>query len=117
MLSRGGLKSAEMCLQILRAEDENGFREIKNRVLRDWDWKKIVEHFDLKHKRRSTGTIILQCLVHAEKTPSLVLSEKSGRFMCYGCLWNGDLFEFLFYFLEAVSIDDFLFKINSLGNL
>ncbi len=89
------------------------FAKAREQILQDWGWDEIVKRFGLTHKRRSTGTIIIRCLFHVEKTPSLVLSKKSGRFKCYGCGKGGDPFEFLLLFLRPVSLDDLLLKLGA----
>src|SRR5699024_8667570 len=35
------------------------------------------------------------CPFHKEKTPSFVVSEERGTFMCFGCHETGDVFSFL----------------------
>lgn len=52
----------------------------------------IGEFVDLKKAGKNYKGL---CPFHKEKTPSFVVSEERGSFMCFGCHESGDVFSFL----------------------
>lgn len=71
-----------------------------NLLTHSFDWEKICKDLCIPFKKRSTGVLVLLCPFHNEKTPSLHMWPRSGRFMCFGCGTNGDQREFVSKFLE-----------------
>ncbi len=41
-------------------------------------------------QEKASGAFLLSCLMHQERTPSLILWP-SGCFKCHGCSWEGDI--------------------------
>lgn len=73
-------------------------------------WSKILSHLKLPFRVRLTGTIVIRCPFHTERTPSCMLWPKSGRFHCHGCGHDGDKIDFLcgFYTWRYIPIQDFI---------
>jgi hypothetical protein len=59
------------------------------------DWEKICRTLNLPFRKRSTGVLEVLCPFHLEKTPSVRMWPKNGRFRCHGCGTNGDQIEFI----------------------
>lgn len=58
-------------------------------------------------KRKSNGEYLGCCPFHNEKTPSFYVSDKRGKYHCFGCGADGDIFNFLMN-LEGLSFIDTL---------
>ena len=50
---------------------------------------------DLVTLRRRGRSVVGLCPFHAEKTPSFTVNEERGRFHCFGCGEDGDVFAFV----------------------
>jgi len=50
---------------------------------------------DVVTLRRRGRTLVGLCPFHAEKTPSFTVNEERGRFHCFGCSEDGDVFAFV----------------------
>ncbi|AQX27627.1 MULTISPECIES: DNA primase [unclassified Bartonella] len=51
--------------------------------------------FDPKKSKPSRGDFWCCCPFHGEKTPSFHCDDRQGRYYCFGCNTNGDIFTFL----------------------
>ncbi|WP_412059029.1 DNA primase [Bartonella sp. DGB2] len=63
--------------------------------------------FDSKKSKAARGDFWACCPFHGEKTPSFHCEDRKGRYYCFGCGANGDIFRFLcdldgISFVEAV---------------
>lgn len=85
----------------------------KSRLLRSWTWRKVIRCFGLTAKTTSSGFLMLKCVFHSEKTPSLKL-RPNGSFWCYGCMANGDMFKFVVHMLEVDCVKDVERKLSAL---
>ena len=61
---------------------------------KELSWLDICKMLKIDRKVRSTGVIVILCQHHKEKTPSLHMWEKSGRYYCHGCHMTGDKTDF-----------------------
>ena len=57
-------------------------------------WEEILDKSGVTFVRRSTGVLVACCPFHHEKTPSIHFWNKSRRFRCHGCGYDGDRFYF-----------------------
>ncbi len=71
-------------------------------------WRDIVKGLRIPYKERKTvGKIYVSCILHNEKTPSMLL-RPSGVFHCFGCGGSGDVIDFLAYKLLNIHSSTFL---------
>lgn len=65
-------------------------------------WSQVLNRlgFSCSFKCRSSGVIVLHCLFHSERTPSLHLYPQSMRAYCYGCGQNLSVVEFVAKYKE-----------------
>lgn len=81
-------------------------------------WKTILNRLGIPYKERSTGRIYALCVLHKEKTPSLVFYPDSGRYKCYGCGYHGTKLDFLRKIYEPYNIrtdEDICAEIRDFG--
>jgi len=71
-------------------------------------WQEICSFLRLDYKVRSTGTLVILCPFHKERTPSLHLWPKSSRFHCHGCHEGGTKAFFLGRFVGVKRVHDLL---------
>jgi hypothetical protein len=76
---------------------------IRADLMRQKTWGQIATGLEIKNAvRKKSGTIVLCCIFHNEKTPSLWL-RPGGRYICYGCGAHGDMIDFV---LQLKNISD-----------
>jgi hypothetical protein len=68
-----------------------------NSHLRGMTWENILGICQIYHWRRKPNGMLVKCVFHRERTPSLRLYENSGRYKCYGCGADGTKDHFLSY--------------------
>lgn len=70
--------------------------ELLELIQTDVTWEQVLQRaskvckLEIQYTTRSTGTIVVRCIFHEERTPSLVLWPRSGNFNCFGCGRNGN---------------------------
>ena len=86
-------------------KEENVKREIPKeyyeRIISLVYWDELLPRLGFKFRRKKTGYLgnyQALCPFHKEKRPSLVF-RVDGRYHCFGCSCNGDVFDFVKYYL------------------
>jgi hypothetical protein len=76
-------------------------------LLADIEWHELLTYLGNKGLRgdqgqpfdtygtKSSGVVYMHCVFHEERTPSLLMWPKSGRYRCHGCGEEGTKAEFL----------------------
>ena len=76
----------------------NNADDLKHEVLNSVDAVRVAEWCAVAGMRKvGAGLFAAPCPFHAEKSPSFNIGGKKGfehRFHCYGCGWDGDVFDF-----------------------
>lgn len=67
-------------------------------------WERILSHFEIPYRRRSSGVLLRLCLFHTERTASMFF-RPSGKYSCYGCGAEGNIKTFTH---KAANIPPFL---------
>jgi DNA primase len=71
-------------------------KKFREKVNSEMTWEQILRGCGTKYRRRNpSGTLYALCVFHYEKTPSFAAYPRSNTFICYGCLNNGDKYDFL----------------------
>ncbi len=70
------------------------------RIREEVKWPIVFKTIGIKARNLRNENYITICNFHKERSPSLHFYSKSGRFRCYGCGRQGDIFSFvaLYYF-------------------
>jgi hypothetical protein len=81
-------------------------------------WTTILHHFGIFHYRVShfSGDIIVKCVMHQERTPSLRLYQNSGLGKCYGCGWAPSKHDFIKFLSRNDEEDPLLAECSYLDN-
>lgn len=62
----------------------------------DWNVVGVLHHYGVQvGSLNGSGTVKALCPFHDDHEPSLVVDLNRGSFVCYGCGWRGDLFDFV----------------------
>lgn len=69
----------------------------------DANWETALKLLAIPYERRSTGVCVILCPFHRERTPSMHMWAKSGRYHCHGCHSSGTIEEFVAHF--GMSVD------------
>ncbi|KAA6204398.1 MAG: DNA primase [Candidatus Tokpelaia sp.] len=72
--------------------------------------------FDPKKSNTARGDYWACCPFHGEKTPSFHCDDRRGRYHCFGCGANGDIFRFLTE-LDGLSFSEAVEKLAALAGL
>ncbi len=78
---------------------------IAEQILRNIGWHTILRRLHIPIARtRIAGHLILSCIFHQERTPSLqIWVNGSGRYYCHGCKAEGNIVDFVARYLWSRS--------------
>lgn len=72
----------------------------------DAQWRPVLTKLGISFTERSTGVFVILCPFHKERTPSMHLWPRSGRYHCHGCHSGGTIEEFVLH--HGLPLDRFL---------
>lgn len=79
-------------------------REYVHKYRGDYTFADAVEFFGLRVGRRNARMIMVECVYHREKTPSLCLWA-NGRFNCFGCQVMGDVLDLVAHLIDTPRLE------------
>jgi hypothetical protein len=89
----------------------------RKELMRLKTWEQVLASLETKDViRRKSGVIILHCVFHTEKTPSLWL-RPTGSYVCYGCHARGDMLDFVLHNKNLVDLHELVSFFGALPTL